>query len=422
MIRTALLAGAGVIAVGCVACTPKPQPPPPSVWSTEHRGHICNPDDPDSFVASVHFVEPGYDPADYQKTKFAPPPVTDRPLPDAVKADLRSAFLVAPSFFRRDVCALDGVFINPDTCDTRGLSPSCFDASWGFRSPNEPNRGYRYIAISLSNWPLARSPRRADSGYGGHEPDRRPARKLTEYSTIQLNTVLKTLNPLTLKASPKFDSSDDSANSSGMTVLTVLAHELGHVRWYDWLEPVPSLVHDRVDLELLRKCTPDGSLFFQGSWSPLISPDMAFVTPYWIAFGDRADPKLVSHEKDGPQFSDFTHPGQRRTDGSQPNLDTYRPPRGGDQRAAALAASLDDLYGDNRPWASLLGFVSPTEDLVETYVLSVLTQASPPLRSLRLTIPSPNRAPFHEDIVANLSDRPALERKVRCVSTLSDAY
>jgi hypothetical protein len=227
---------------------------------------------------------------------------------------------------------------------------------------------------------------------------------------------------LTLKVPPKFDSNgDDSANTSGMTVLAVLAHELGHVRWYDWLEPVPSLVHTTVDLELLRKCTPDGSLFFDGSWTTSISPDRAFVTLDWIAFGDRADDKLVMQAKDGPQISDFTHPGQRRTDGSQPNPDTYRPGRGSSQPVAALAASLNDLYGDDRPWASLLAFVSPTEDLVETYVLSVLTQAAPPLRSLRLNIPGPGGG-FHPDIVANLSDRRALGRKLACVSSLSQYY
>jgi hypothetical protein len=416
MVRTALLAGAGVIAAACVACTPKPQPPPPSVWSTEHRGHICT--DEDSFIRSVHFLRPNYNPM-----SFADPPVTDKPLPAVVEADLRSAYKMAPAFFQRDVCALDGVFVNPDDCDPKSPANVCtFDSSWGFRSPNDPNKGKRYIAISLSNWPIVgHPPRRSDSRYDGREPDRRPAPRLTDYSTSQLNTLLKELSHLNLKALPKFDSSgDDAANVSGMTVLAVLSHELGHVRWYDWVEPVPGTDHKyNYDFSLLMNCVPGG--FFSGSWNPVGDPNEAFIAPIWLPFGKPASAEHVEHAT-GPAIDEFTHPGQRKGDGSRHDADTYRPRRGGNQPAAALADSLNDLYSDNRPWASLLGSLSPTEDLVETYVLSVLTQASPPLRSLRLSIPSPDRRVVQQDIVANLSDRPALGRKLTCVSSLSQNY
>jgi hypothetical protein len=140
MIRTAFLAGVSVIAAACVACTPKPQPPPgPPV---EHRAQLCT--DEDSFIKGVHFLGPDYNPM-----TFADPPVTDKPLPDVVVADLRSAFRIAPKFFQRDVCALDGVFIDPAICDNGNLKRLCFDSSWGFRSPYDPNKGKRYIAISL---------------------------------------------------------------------------------------------------------------------------------------------------------------------------------------------------------------------------------------------------------------------------------
>jgi hypothetical protein len=421
MVRTALLAGASVIAAACVACTPKPQPPPPSVWSTEHRGHICT--DEDSFIKSIHFVRRDYDPV---KTNYADPPATDEPLPDVVVADLRSAYRMAPGFFQRDVCALDGVFVNPDDCDHRGPGNLCtFDSSWGFRSPYDPNKGKRYIAISLSNWPtVGHSARSADSRYGGRKPDRRPASRLSDYSTNQLNTLLKELSHLTLKAPPKFDS-DDPANSSGMTVLAVLAHELGHVRWYDWVEPIPGTDHERsYDLTLLLNCVPKG--FFEGSWRPYSAPpNRPFVAPDWLAFGEPVLPDTIEHAP-GPTIEDFIHPGQRRDDESRSDADTYQRRRGGNQPLAALAASLDDLYGNDRPWASLLSFLSPTEDFVETYVLSVLTQASPQFRSLRLTIRGilgPDRRPVvRQDIVANPSGRPALERKVTCVSTLSQNY
>jgi hypothetical protein len=266
-----------------------------------------------------------------------------------------------------------------------------------------------------------RSLRAADLRYGGGKFQ--PAPKLTDYSTSQLNTLLKTLNNPTFKAPPKFDSqfgSGDSANTSGMTVLAVLAHELGHVRWYDWLEPVPSPVHKTVDLTLLINCTPDRSLFFQGSWRATPQPNEAFaVRQLWLPFGQTADPNLVNHAS-GPPISDFT--GQRRPEGTAPNAETYQRRHRDDQPLVALAANLNELYSDNNPWASLLGSLSPTEDLVETYTLSALTQASPPLRSLRLNIASPDRQIFQQDVVADLPNKPGLARKLACLSTLNDAY
>jgi hypothetical protein len=420
MIRTAFLVGASVIAAACVACTPKPQPPPgPPV---QHRAQLCT--DEDSFIKSVRILQPGYDPADYEKTRFTDPPVTDDPLPDVVEADLRSAFRIAPKFFQRDVCALDGVFVNPTNCDN---GESCFDASWGFRSPYDPNKGKRYIAISRSNWMAGRPLRKADSRYGGRRTDLRHAQRLTDYSTTQLNTLLKTLNHLTWKVPPKFDSkfgSDDSANGPGMTVLAVLAHELGHVRWYDWVEPVPGtpgISHaSYYDLSLVMNCVPGG--FFQGSWTPQgKSENETFAAPPWLAFGDTANDKVVDHATN-PKIRDFRTPGQRVPEGSQPNADMYQPRHGGNQPLVALAASLNDLYSINLPWPSLLGSLSPTEDLVETYVLSVLTQTSTPLRSLRLSITSPDGQKVQQDVVADLPNKPALARKLACVSTLSQTY
>jgi hypothetical protein len=423
MIRTAFLVGASVIAAACVACTPKPPPPAPSPI-VAHRAQRCT--DEDSFIKSVRILQPGFDPADYERTKFAEPPVTDDPLPDVVKADLGSAFRIAPDFFRRDVCALDGVFINPTNC---GNGDSCFDASWGYRSPYEPNKGKRYIAISLSNWMAGRPLRKADSRYVARKTDFQHAPRLTDYSTSQLNTLLTKLNQLTWKAPPKFDSKfNDDANSPGMTVLAVLAHELGHVRWYDWVEPVPGIPDTPgtpgthagyYDLSLLMNCVPGG--FFQGSWTPQGKPPKeAFAAPAWLAFGDVADAGKVVHTT-GPQIIDFQKPGQQVPEGSQLKAYTHQPRRRSDQQLVALAASLNDLYGDNRPWASLLGSLSPTEDLVETYDLSVLTQTSTPLRSLRLNISSPDGHIFQQDVVADLPKKPALERKLECVATLSQA-
>jgi hypothetical protein len=421
MIRTAFLVGASVVAAVCVACAPK-TPPPPAGPPPQHRAQLCT--DEASFINSVHILKPGYDPAD-PATKFADPPVTDDPLPDVVKDDLRSAFRIAPEYFRQDVCALDGVFITQAACDNADSRHLCFDSSWGFRSPYDPNKGKRYIAISLSNWTAGHSLHKADSRYGARKTDFRHAQRLTEYSTSQLNTLLKKLNNLTWKAPPKFDSKfggDDAANASGMTVLAVLAHELGHVRWYDWVEPVPGTPGTNhayyYDFSLLMKCVQDG--FFQGSWRPDVAPpNDPFVAPEWLPFGQPADPGLVQHAT-GPQIIEFQRPGQQAPERSQPKVDMYPPPRGGNQQIVALAASLNDLYGDNRPWASLLGSLSPTEDLVETYVLSVLTQTSTPLRSLRLNISSPDGRVFKQDVVADLPNKPALARKLACVSTLNE--
>ncbi len=413
MIRTALLVGASVIAAACVACTPK-QPPPTPV---AHRAQRCT--DEDSFIKSVRIVQPGY----YPNKEYAEPPVTDDPLPPVVETDLRSAFRIAPRSFQQAVCALDGVYVTQADCDSGGPNKkTCFDSSWGFRSPYDPNKGKRYIAISLSNWTVGQPLRKADSRSGANKTGYRNAQRLTEYSTSQLNTLLKTLNDLPWKAPPKFDSKfgrDDPANTPGMTVLAVLAHELGHVRWYDWVEPVPGNPHEHAsnyNLTLLMKCVPNG--FFRDSWNPYVAPpNEPFVAPDWLTFGLQADAGLINHATD-PMISDFVKPGQRVPDGDQPRAQNYQPRRGRGQ-LDALAQSLDDVYNDEHPWPSLLGSLSPTEDLVETYVLSVLTQASTPLRSLRLNITRPNGQVVHEDVVAHLSDKSTLARKLACVSTLS---
>ena len=416
MICTALLVGASVIAAACVACTPKTQPSagPP----VQHRAQLCK--DEDSFVKSVRILQPGYDP-----TTFEDPPATDADLPSDVKADLASAFRIAPDFFRRDVCALDGVFIDQRSCDNDSPDPAraCFEFSWGFRSHNESNKGRRYVAISLNLWSAGHSLRMADSRHGQRMTDFRHAPKLTDYSTRQLNSLLTQLNQLHWKVPPKFDSKfglDDPADTPGMTVLAVLAHEVGHVRWYDLTKPKPGFNED-YDFARLTKCPLDGS-FFQDSWSSIFPDNKAFAAPHWLTFGQPADPGLVKHAFD-PQISDFVRPGQRVPDGHQPRAEKYQPRRERDQ-LDALAQSLNDVYDDGHPWPSLLGSLTPTEDLVETYALSVLTDkgASPPLRSLRLNIRGPDGRIVQEDVVAHLTDKSTLARKLACVSTLSRDY
>jgi hypothetical protein len=276
---------------------------------------------------------------------------------------------------------------------------------------------------------VGRSLRAADLRYGGGKFQ--PAPKLTDYSTSQLNTLLKKLKNPPFKAPPRFDSQfggDDPANTSGMTVLAILAHELGHVRGYDWAEPVPGFPgsdHAKYyDFSLLMNCVPGG--FFKGSWTQVAdSQNVAFAAPPWLPFGQPVSASLAEHaEGSGPPISVFVGSGKQPRGGSHAKADMYQPPRGGDKTLVALAANLGDLYSHDRPWASLLGSLSPTEDLVESYTLSALTQASPPLRSLRLNIssPDPDRQVLPEDVVGDLPNKPGLAGKLACVASLSQNY
>src|SRR6185503_14535365 len=68
---------------------------------------------------------------------------------------------------------------------------------------------------------------------------------------------------------------DDRQYSPGMTVLAALAHEFGHVFWYDTFRPVPGGAYDF--------STFCGGTFYVNSWQAVNPP------PIWREFGQTQD-------------------------------------------------------------------------------------------------------------------------------------
>jgi hypothetical protein len=389
MIRNALLLCAALLAAVCSACAPPPPPivaappPPPPL-------QVCDVNNENSFIPSKVFMlnvqQGAYDP-----TTFGDPPaVAIANLPSSTVNDLTQAFKNAPLFFRQHLCNLNGVFIDPTACSG---PDQCSLRSWGFR---DPRSGRMYIGVSQNFlWP------------GGA-----PASRLTEYETTLLQWQLASLDT-GLQSwgtdGPPFFSSryddpvhnvSDPGNTSAMTVLAALAHELGHVRWYTVNVPVPGSF--TYDWKYLIPCPNTNQSFFDESWD---YPDSGALqqTTYWRYPLDVA-PSSVSH-LDDPQNANIKAPGS----------------------VAALRYDVARLHNVNHPWASLQASLTPDHDFVETYVFNVLTHngklnppASPYVQSLLLTVPGIGYSPdVPYDYFTKPNKKAKFVRKVSCIDWIN---
>jgi hypothetical protein len=234
---------------------------------------------------------------------------------------------------------LDGVYVDTSVCTAGPDGTGC---SWGFR---DAATGKRYIGLNL---------------WQGSSP--------APYFYTAENTVFNYLinylygSPIDWGSAgqPYFDSkysNDPVDTSSAMTVLAALAHELGHVRWYDINVPTPGGGYEWISSPLTQ------CFFFDKSWK--YNFNKPYLQPYkWTNFGELANSLYVKHYMK-PETKDLTNAA---------NLSKF---------SQALAS----LYGAPEPWPSLLASLTPVEDFVETYVFYALTTAATPLTSLRLNIP-----------------------------------
>jgi hypothetical protein len=387
MIRNALLLCAALLAAATFACVAPPPPPPQArlfaasggTMPLQHRANICH--DADTFVSAVKVLDVS---TPYYPDIYVTPKATAGvSLPQYEQDDLRAAYNAAPDFFRKHLCALDGIFIDPTSCSDTALYDNCRSHSWGVRNPSD---GTRYIAISGSLWAGSNAP------------------ILTDYETKRLTFLLNSLNGLTwLAGTPYFDvqnsvvDAGNSFNTSAMTVLAALAHELGHIRWYDINVANPGGPHD---LTNLLTCQNDGQPFYLDSWkyqnAKLLEP------PRWRYFGDITIFRKLKHLLD-PQVNDFLN---------APNSNK-------------LAQNLSTLYASDHPWASLLASLTPDEDFVETFEFLVLTYNAsttptptyPYVQSFRLNAPTTNAGLLKQDIPNDYLtyNKPTFSRKVSCV-------
>jgi hypothetical protein len=309
MIRTALLLCAGLLAALCFACVQQQ----PFVGPTA----TC---DPSPFLAKAFLLAPGFKPQATGHNYQPPQPAAAVDPKGNIGQDLASAYCLADPLVQQQLLRLTSVFINQDVCTPAG---AC--GSWGYRErpDQQPGTG-RYIALSATLWPDSSSP-------------------AIHYSVYE-NARLSDLLAWPSVGGPTYTPSTGSqSDSSGMTVLAALAHEYGHVLWYDVMK-----VNGNYNFNNL--CGGD---FFQ----------------FWLT---KHPPKPWRH---------FQNRGNRKVDVV---IDKHRyPPQIKDIDAAIerndLPTAIDgisQLYSTLQPWASFLGAVSVDEDFVETFTLDTLDQAA----------------------------------------------
>ena len=298
----------------------------------------------------------------------------------AMATDLGQASAIAPQFFKQQLCGLDGIFINTNDCSnftndvcSGSLTPKqVTENSWGYREgpwqfpPGAPPGHYgRYIAISAGPWSTATS----------HAPP------YSGYEQMLLNQLL----PWPSGSTPPAYGAAASADTPAMAVLAALAHELGHVLWYDHFRPAAGGPYNFDTF-----C--DGT-FFAGSWRHVDQP------PLWRQFGAPQNSHVLSDPNVADNVADMALALVHRNPGSAAEL-------------------LHRIYMTKGRWASLFAAFSPDEDFVETFKFYVLTKTTTPLTSLPITITAQQIAKTQppDDIPKDYTNnlKRLLNRKVTC--------
>jgi hypothetical protein len=189
-------------------------------------------------------------------------------------------------------------------------------------------------------------------------------------------------------------------NNPEVTALAALAHELGHVRWYDANVPVPGGPYS---FGGTLPCANGTFRFFDGSWQ-YTSTSFLEIPNRWRNFGELVDPTVIANRE-------LDHKNVPRLG---PIYDAIA--RHDVQALGPLNAA---LHQSNQPWSSFFGMLTPDEDFVETYRLWVLMEAG--LQSFPVTIPHGNgNNPAIRNIIADLiaGNKIELRQKIDCVAAI----
>jgi hypothetical protein len=362
MKASSLILSIGVVALACVACAPPEAPVSPPAAKAARSAALAT-CDPTPFLNKVFVLGIPFDPTAVGASYSAP--VANGPVSGVIAEDLGNAYCTAPQFFKQQLLGLTGVYVNPTGCsqgnpNNCNISPNQVTAnSWGYRErPNQSHNAGRYIATSAGLW-----------NQGNH------ALSLHDYETKLLNILLTWSGPQYTMATP---------DGPEFTVLAALAHEMGHVFWYDINAPTPGQNYNPA-----RFCSGN---FFNGYWQNVNTP------PRWRQFGTRQD----RHGRGYVQIKDIDNA-----------IATGNFTLAGSLLATGNASGDIGIYPPNAPWASFFGSIAPDEDFVETYKFYVLNQATPNLTSLPVQIPNGGTSDIPSDYLQGL--KPQLASKVQCI-------
>jgi hypothetical protein len=363
---------AGLLSLALWACVPPtplpPGPPGPGVLVTS----VTCPANPawpagGDLLTHVHYTVF----APVPNTNFVPTP-DPTPLDPDIQRDLAAAFTANPGFSQNKLCNLNGIFINRVQCTTYDPS-SCStmtdtdvaDNSWGFRTPSNQ----KYVAVSLGLW---------------RNNQCQPGQRICAPTfAIYHARLVKALLDRTANApSPSFvpPTFQTSTDTSGLSVLAAIAHETGHVYWFEtFVQPPGNTV-------VTNTATFCRGIFYPGGYwhGTLVGiPDGRFV-----------------------KFADLS-PNSTVVVANLPSL-----LRVGDPRPAGEV--LDGIFHSSL-YPSVLAAYSPDEAFVEAFELSVLRNG--PLRDLRVNVNG--YSSYRETILQDGVAFPAVEAKLRCFDSLS---
>ncbi len=386
MLRSALLLGAGIAAALVFACVPPPAaaPPPPPVApaSMAAAGLPAAPlltCDATTFTNKVAY----YNDPMFHPMKNGPLPTTiGFPAGPNYLAGLRDAFNAAPPGFQQALCNLNGVYVNGTNC---AGGAGCFSSSWGWSRKSGPNR-QTLVGLSTALWGY---------NYEGYE------NALTDSILPQSGVTYSNTQSCTA-AGVCF-----AVNNPATALLAALAHEVGHLRWFDTVNPA-------------NYCTPN---FFAYGWNkPYHQAPGSTANGYWRDLLTpnnrgylRSHGNFLDRHKNPPQIDDI--------DNQAPGSVAQN------QLIYQLLVSLPSVPpAPIPPWASLFAAMTPDEDFVETYKFKVLTDQTPnatgsnhPLTSVWITVPNGQGAGANgtANIVADYrnSARGALAAKVGCITS-----
>ena len=349
-----------------------------------------------TFLSKLHYLAQTSPPFSLPSSGFQKaPPIDPAPVNNAnIMQDLTAAFNTAPDFFRNQLCNLTGVYIDRTGCTSYDPSsctgPDPSDRLWGFRAfDSSGNSAGEFTGTWLGLW---------QKGVQGHAP------VLSRFETRRLQALLNWSKPGDKPPAHELVQPDTVA----MTVLAVLAHEAGHVFWYDVFvikpdgSPNPGGPADFNQFCSGTFYQPVG-VGQQGSW--LLPPTVS--DERWVSFGLPRN----YHKADDV---DMTKLGF--------DLDHGRFPDAGDLLHGIYSGQLPDGTNvQNGRWASALAAFSTDEDFVETFQLFVLMHARTPLQHSRVKIfGSKGRTYFgdFDDIPYTFSQKPELVRKSTCFNYL----
>jgi hypothetical protein len=370
MNRGVFILCAGVLAFAVYGCVPPPPPAPPPPGGTLLSASSVTAFDATAFDACMNNFAANkvrlisFDPTTQLGDPPSGDPIGDTPAGNAMAADLKAAFAIAPGSFRAQLCQLTGVFINTINCNGTKCPVA---TSWGLRDSTQRNslNDNKYIAISAALF-----------------DGRAEALSHRKFAQFLFDNLLGW--PAADTTRPQHLASGlNSSNSRAMVLLDALAHEYGHVLWNTTNNPGRAPVFNPLGF-----CSPTN---FFSAWYSMPNS----VVAGWRAFGTYNGNEPAHAPGAGAEIKDIV--AAIPTDLYTGNASRYT----------------HDFYAPGSPWASLFAAFSPEEDFVETFKLAVLTKAQPPLAHNFVFFERVNGGTY-EDVPGTLNQRPVLQAKLAC--------